>query len=167
MQLYGQPQIPRAVFKETFGRSLRLFCTNLWNKVFCMRQKRFLIYLLTQLIVIVGVVVLFKVADEVKIASVEAGCLFVLLPLLLAWKEFQVAGLQRKWFYLGLLQFWLLFALPILGLRLTHWEAAFSDLSVLGVPGPVLHRFANSSYLMMMLLTAGSYFQKDRVVKPV
>lgn len=125
-----------------------------------MRQKRFLVYLLVQFLVIVSVVLIFKFNSDVKIASVQAGILFVLLPMLLFWKEFQWAGFERKVFYGGLLQFWLFFALPILGLRLANWEASFADLSFLGVPGPTLHRYANSSYMLMMACTAWSYFRK-------
>jgi len=138
----------------------RLFCTNLWNTVLDMRQKRFLAYLAVQAVVIIVVVFIFKLNADVKLASVQAGTLFVLLPLVLGGYEFKKYGLSRKSFYLGLLQFWVLFALPILGLRLLNWETPFSELSFLGVPGPVLHQYANHSYLVMMALTLWNYIRR-------
>lgn len=124
-----------------------------------MRQKRFLIYLLCQAIVIVGVILIFRTASDIKVGSVEAGVLFVLVPMILAFKEYRVAGLQQKIFYFGLVQFWVLFAVPILGLRLSHWESPFSELSLFGVPGTLLHQGANGSYLLWMACTLWCHFR--------
>lgn len=125
-----------------------------------MRQKRFLVYLAGQALVIMAVVFIFKLNSDAKLASVQAGTLFVLLPPVLAAFEFKRGGFSRKSFYLGLLQFWVLFALPILGLRLFNWETPFNELSFLGVPGATLHKFANHSYLVMMALTLWSYVRR-------
>ena len=111
-------------------------------------------------VVIAAVVFIFKLNSDVKLASVQAGVLFVLLPLILGGLEWKKAAFQRKSFYLGLLQFWGFFALPILGLRLLNWDAAFSDLSILGVPGTTLHQFANQSYMLMMALTLWNFIRR-------
>lgn len=125
-----------------------------------MRLKRFLAYLAVQAFVIIAVVFIFKLNADVKLASVEAGTLFVLLPVILGGVEFRKAGFSRKSFYLGLLQFWILFALPILGLRLFNWDIPFNDLSILGVPGTTLHQYANHSYMVMMALTLWNYIRR-------
>lgn len=115
---------------------------------------------------IFGVVATFNLVEDRQIAATEAGTLFVLLPPLLAWKEYKIARLRRRSFYVGLLQFWLFFALPILGLRIFNWDEPFSNLSILGIPGPALHQFANWSYLLMMALTAWNYvFKESSAVK--
>lgn len=124
-----------------------------------MRQKRFLAYLALQAVVIVAVIFIFKLNVDVKLASVQAGTLFVLLPFTLGSYEWKSYGFVRKSFFVGLLQFWVFFALPILGLRLLNWDTAFSDLSFLGVPGPSLHRYANHSYLLMMALSFWNYIR--------
>lgn len=126
-----------------------------------MRQKRFLAYLALQIIVIISVVLLFKLITDAKLASTVAGALFVILPVALGGYEWKRQGLVRKSFFVGLLQFWIFFALPILGLRLLNWEMDFSELSFLGVPGPMLHKFANHSYLLMMALTLWSFIRKQ------
>lgn len=125
-----------------------------------MRQKRFLAYLAVQVLVIISVILIFKLMSDVKIASTVAGVLFVVLPVALGGYEWKGHGFERKIFFAGLLQFWIFFALPILGLRLFNWDAAFSDLSVFGVPGPLLHKYANTSYLIMMALTFTNYLRK-------
>jgi hypothetical protein len=129
-----------------------------------MRQKRFLIYLACQLLVIVGVTLIFKLAEDRQIAATEAGTLFVLLPLLLGFKERKVAGFRRKSFYVGLAQFWLLFALPIFLLRILNWNVPFAELSVLGIPGETMHRYSSSSYMIMMGFTIWNYFRKEESV---
>jgi hypothetical protein len=125
-----------------------------------MRRKIFLAYLAVQALVIMVVVALFKLNADVKIASVQAGTLFVILPVFLGGWEYKKAGLVRKSFFFGLLQFWVLFALPILGLRLLNWETPFNELSLLGVPGTTLHQFANQSYMLMMAFTLWNYIRR-------
>lgn len=142
------------------GRVVSLFCTKLWNTVLDMRQKRFLIYLAIQALVIVAVVAIFKLNTDIKLASVQAGTLFVLLPLFLGGYEAKKFGFRNRAFFAGLLQFWIFFALPILSLRLLNWETPFAELSFLGIPGPALHQYANHSYMVMMVLTLWSYIRR-------
>lgn len=130
-----------------------------------MRQKRFLAYLAVQAAVIVAVVFIFKLGSDVKIASVEAGTLFVVMPVVLFLLEARKHQRAPATFYVGLAQFWFFFALPILGVRLLNWDIPFDQLSVLGVPGPALHHFANDSYVLMMLLTLWSFFQRQPALK--
>lgn len=113
-----------------------------------------------QALVIVAVIFIFKLNTDVKLASVQAGTLFFLLPLALGFLEWKKAGFARRSFYLGLLQFWIFFALPILGLRLLNWDANFSELSILGVPASTLHHYANSSYMLMMALTLWNFLRR-------
>ena len=125
-----------------------------------MRQKRFLAYLVGQAAVIIAVVFIFKLNNDVKLASVQAGTLFVLLPLVLGILEYKKSKLMRVSFYVGLLQFWVFFALPILGLRLMNWDVPFNELSFMGVPGATLHQYANHSYMVMMALTLWNYIRR-------
>ncbi|MBS1971168.1 MAG: hypothetical protein JSU04_12715 [Bdellovibrionales bacterium] len=125
-----------------------------------MRQKRFLAYLAGQAVVIIAVVFIFKLNSDVKLASVQAGTLFVLLPLILGILEYKKSKLARVGFFVGLLQFWVFFALPILGLRLLNWDVPFNELSFMGVPGTTLHQYANHSYMVMMALTLWSYIRR-------
>lgn len=125
-----------------------------------MRQKRFLAYLAGQAVVIIAVVFIFKLNSDAKLASVQAGTLFVLLPLILGILEYKKSKLARISFYVGLLQFWVFFALPILGLRLLNWDVPFNELSFVGVPGTTLHQYANHSYMVMMALTLWNYIRR-------
>lgn len=118
-----------------------------------MRRNRFSVYLILQAVVIALVMVIFKVIADKKVAATVAGVLFVGLPLALMIYENKRAAWSEKIWYLGTLQFWILFALPILGLRIFNWNMDFSELSVLGVPGPLLHQWSSKSYMVWMLIT--------------
>lgn len=132
-----------------------------------MRRNRFSVYLILQAIVIALVMVIFKVVPDRRLASVLAGSLFVVLPLgLMAFELFR-EGFKRWYWFLGTLQFWLLFAVPILGLRLTHWREPFVTLEVFGVPAPFLHQWSSKSYMLWMVVTLGtSWYLNHKMKKP-
>ena len=118
-----------------------------------MRRKTFLQYFVVQVIVIFFVMALFKFIENRQIAATLAGLLFVLVPLALMIKEYMRAGTEENTWFLGILQFWVLFALPILGIRLLNWGVPFDQLSFIGIPGTVLHSWSSKSYTVMMLVT--------------
>lgn len=104
------------------------------------------------------VMLTFRLIPDRKIAATVAGILFVLGPILmvrshrrLPWRP----GPDRLW-WAAVAQFVLLFAIPILGLRLLFWETPFEELRFFGVPGPQWHRLANTSYLIMAVGVLGA-----------
>lgn len=132
-----------------------------------MRRNRFAIYLLLQLLVILAVTLIFRFSEDKKTASVQAGFLFVLLPIFLLNFEVLRYGFLSKLWLAGVMQFWLFFALPILSLRLLHWEDDFANLSMMGVSGPTLHFWSSKSYLLMMLITLWNAWRSHKNKKPV
>lgn len=124
-----------------------------------MRLNPFVKYLISQGIVIVLVVMIFKLIPEKQIAATVAGFLFVLLPPILMTVEYRRAGLSQFWWFVLTMQFWTLFALPILGIRLLNWGVPFDQLSFLGIPGPVLHQWSSKSYMVMMLVTVFGWWR--------
>ncbi|WP_413582378.1 hypothetical protein [Bdellovibrio sp. HCB288] len=112
-----------------------------------------------QALVIVAVIVIFASISEKQIAATVAGVLFVVMPLgLMAWEHKQAQFKEAVW-YAGVLQFWVIFALPILGIRLLNWGVPFDQLTFWGVPGPFLHSWSSKSYMVMMLITAIRWYR--------
>jgi hypothetical protein len=139
-----------------------LSCPEAWSSFLDMGQNRFSIYLMLQAIVIAAVIVIFKVIPDRKIAATIAGVLFVTLPLGLMIYEWSKEKLAHRIWFAGVLQFWILFALPILGLRVFNWETDFSELSFLGVPGATMHAWSSKSYILMMIVTAFTRWYSGR-----
>lgn len=124
-----------------------------------MRRNIFLAYLLAEFVVILCVMALFKFIPDRQIAATCAGTLFVLLPAGMMTAEYRRAGLESLYWFVGVLQFWTVFALPILGLRIFNWGVSFEDLSFLGIRGPLLHQWSSKSYMFMMAITAIYWFK--------
>ncbi|HRO67120.1 MAG TPA: hypothetical protein PL182_06115 [Pseudobdellovibrionaceae bacterium] len=114
------------------------------------------------LLVIPFVMLFFRVIPDRRIAATCAGFLFVGVPLALMifrWKEGGPglsAGPRTLW-WVGTLQFWLFFAVPILGSRLLFWETTFEDFTFFGRSGADWHRYSSKSYLLMVFLILGSH----------
>jgi len=106
--------------------------------------------LIAQVLTIPVVMLIFKIVPEVKLASTLAGVLFVVVPAVgLIW-SLRMKRPRPVWLWIGHLQFWLCFALPIFFMRILNWSTDFSELSFLGVPGPVLHQWSSKSYMIML-----------------
>ncbi len=127
-----------------------------------MRINPFTIYLVVQAIVIVAVVLIFKIIPDKAIAATVAGVLFVVTPAWQMWDQYGRSRFRNKLWYIGELQFWILFALPILGVRLLNWGVEFSELSVFGVPAPLLHQWSSKSYMVMMIATVWHWFKNRK-----
>lgn len=113
-------------------------------------------FLLAQVLTIVAVITLFRTVDDRKIAATVAGFIFVAVPSFFLGWDFKVAArgepLQLIWRF-AVLQFLVLFAIPIFWARVFHWNMEFADISVAGVPAALLHRLSNASFTVMMLGT--------------
>lgn len=105
------------------------------------------------------VMLTFRLIPDRKLAATLAGVLFVLGPIAMIWSHRRLpwrVGIDGLW-WVAVAQFVLLFAIPILGIRLLFWSTPFEELRFFGVPGPQWHRLANTSYLAMAVgvLAAG------------
>jgi uncharacterized membrane protein YjdF len=117
-----------------------------------------------QALVIVAVIAIFAMISDRQVAATVAGVLFVAMPLgLMAW-EHQRAQFEEKTWFAGMLQFWVIFALPILGIRLTNWGVPFDQLSFWGIPGPLLHSWSSKSYMVMMAITAIRWWKLSKKI---
>lgn len=119
-----------------------------------MRRNAFFVYLNIQVVIIALVMVIFKFIVDRQVAATVAGSLFVVLPVVLMGFEYKRAQLKHFYWFLSVMQFWTLFALPIMGIRLLNWGVPFDQLSFLGIAGPFLHHWSSKSYMVMMAVTA-------------
>lgn len=117
-------------------------------------MNRYAIYFLAQVATIFVVTALFALIPDKQFAATIAGILFVGMPaVLLALEVQRRSELHRGIWFFSVLQFWLLFAIPILGLRIFNWNVPFAELSVFGIPGPTMHQWSSKSYFVMMIAT--------------
>lgn len=129
-----------------------------------MRQ-RFLKFLILEVAVIFAVMGFFRFIQDRQIAATFAGSLFVGVPLILMIWEYRSEKLKNWVWFLCAAQFWLLFALPILGMRLLSWGIEFDNLRFMGIPGAQMHAWSSKSYTLMMIATAW-FWIKSFLKKP-
>lgn len=127
-----------------------------------MRRNVFLGYLIAELFVIVSVISIFKIIPNRQIAATIAGFLFMAIPIGMMIWEYRRAGLEHFYWFVAVLQFWTLFAVPIFGLRVLNWGVPFEQLSFLGISGAILHQWSSKSYMVMMAFTLWSWWQSSR-----
>lgn len=124
-----------------------------------MRQNRFLYYLVFQFLTVPMVIAIFKNSTDKKLASLLAASLFLAVCLGSFWWEHRKAQFQSKVFWITGLQFFILFVVPILFLRLVFWEQNFMEIEFLGIRPSELHRYSNQSFLVW---SAGCVFEAVR-----
>lgn len=122
-----------------------------------MRQKIYLGYIAIEIVVIIVVSLLFRLIADRQMAATLAGCIFVIVPPMLMILQLQHSKFSEILWFFAVLQFWIMFALPILGLRLLHWGEPFVQLSLFGISGPTLHAWSSKSYMVMMVMTVRAW----------
>ena len=127
-----------------------------------MRRNAFMGYLAAEIIVILLVMLSFRWIEDRQVAATFAGALFVILPLGMWTLELRHREPQRRLWLASLLQFWIFFALPIMGLRVFNWGVPFDQLSLFGIPGPFLHQWSSKSYMVMVGFTAWEAWKSFR-----
>lgn len=130
-----------------------------------MIRQRYSLFLLLQAFVIIAVTMIFKSITDRQIAATVAGTLFIIIPVGLMFWEFKANKFNNKIWFAGALQFLILFALPIMGLRLLNWNVPFEYLSFLGIKGPALHEWSSRSYLVWMIITFITSFKANQALK--
>ena len=130
-----------------------------------MRQKKYLYDLVIQFLLIGVVIMLFKTNPSKLQASYWAGVLFVLMPLSMMSREWIFYRFTNRIWWAGVLQFWLLFAIPILILRILNPDTSLNEVSVGGMPVSIWHQISNMSYILLIAVTGWSawkYRKKEK-----
>lgn len=127
-----------------------------------MRKKLYRFEFFIMAIWIVAVILFFKLIPSKQIASLFTGVGFVLIPSAFIFVEFKKASKAIS--HLVVLTIFLLFsALPIFLGRIFYWGQDFNDLSILGIPLGLIHKYSNGLYLVMMLSALYQiYFGKEK-----
>lgn len=115
------------------------------------QRSRYRNYLSVQVVVMIGVMASFKLIPEKQVAAVVAGLLFLVSSLGILYFEMKHADYKKRFTFWGTLAFVLACAIPILALRLLNWGVPFEELSVLGIPGPEIHKFSNYMFFLMVI----------------
>ena len=127
-----------------------------------MRTKKYLYDFFIQILLILFVMYLFKTSPSRIQASFWAGALFVLMPISMMMREWMFFRGKNKLWWACVLQFWLLFAIPIFALRIIYSHTSLSEVSVGPVPVELWHKISSGSYVILMAATLWSWWKTRR-----
>jgi len=130
-----------------------------------MRKKKYLYDFVIQILLIGAVIMLFQKSPNKIQASFWASALFVMMPLSMMSREWILFRFSNKVWWGAVLQFWLLFAIPIMTMRILHPRVSLSEVTLGGVPINLWHQLSNISFLFLMSATLWSwwyYRQKEK-----
>lgn len=125
------------------------------------RIRKNLIYaFLLEVLTLPLVILIFKFVEPRKIAGLLAGNWFLVLAIIvyLLIKDYPGRSYAR-W---GLLAHVLLATLPLLILRLVFWNLEFSEISIFGISGTLIHRTSEKVFLLLVLGTVIDFFRLVR-----
>lgn len=109
------------------------------------------IYLFVHVIIVLLVILTFRIVPDRKIASLLASSLFLGGSFWVIWSEVRIRFFWKRFSFYGAVIFLLVSALPIVSLRLLHWDQNFSDIHFLGFSGNDLHQFSNKVFVAMLI----------------
>ena len=125
-------------------------------------SRLFLLFLLAEIATIAIVVLIFRMIPDRLVGGAVAGSVFVLLGSWIVGTGLLIRPVRRSFtFYLGGLHLFFV-ALPMMITRFLNWAQAFSEIRVLGLPGPVFHRLSTFVYLAMIIGTTIDFWRMRR-----
>lgn len=109
--------------------------------------------LLMQILVIIGVIALFRFIPDRKIASIFTTFLFITLSAILCYSEFTKPKRWRNPLFISSGIFLFLIAIPLAISRFLNWEMDFSQIKVWWIEGPKFHGISNYFFILMIVTT--------------
>ncbi len=116
-------------------------------------MNRFFIYLVIQVSVVIGVTLSFKFIPDIQFAASVAGVLFLLSTLYILVKEIRQRSKKPSILLLNGV-FFLFFCIPIFALHWIHYGTPLDQLSIFGVSGQLLHKWASPMMSLCILAAA-------------
>ena len=118
------------------------------------QMKKYGMRLVAELIVVALVPLIFRFIENRLYAGMVAGTVFILVGLYVIWPGVRQPD-ERKCFsfWAGLLHL-VVSGLPLLVTRVLNASSKFEDVMVLGLPGPVFHRFSTAIFSVLLIATS-------------
>ncbi len=130
-----------------------------------MRKMKYIYDLVVQVFLVLVVIYLFQTNPNKIVASFWAGALFVLLPSSMMMREWLFFKKSNKVWWLGAIQFLVLFAIPIFVLRVLNPHVSLETLEPGGEFIKVWHRLSNLSYCVFVGVTIYSIWMGHKTQK--
>ncbi len=118
-----------------------------------MMRKKFLMFLVLEVLLTLAVIIIFKTIEDRSIAGVIAGSLFLSFGFFIIYSLTQTKFYMRAFSFYGALVHLGMGAIPLLATRLMNWGIPHEELLILGVPAPIFHKIAEKIFVILILCT--------------
>lgn len=116
------------------------------------RRWRIVLEVILLIMHIALVMAIFRWIEDRKIAGVVAGGFFLEIGVVVMALEWWWGRGPRSLAFWAAAIFLVGSAIPVMALRLTHWEVPFDEIQWLGVTGRQLHQMSNGTYIAILLM---------------
>lgn len=127
-------------------------------------SNRYLIYALYFLLTIPAVILLFKLIEPKKLASIFATILFITCSILPLWGELKNKT-KNSFVLFASSGFLVLFSLPMIIVRLLNYDTDFSELNIGPLTGPEFHKYSNYGFIILLCSTIIDFIQTKRLLQ--
>lgn len=119
-----------------------------------MNRLDLIVFLILEVLAIAWAGVVFNIFESRLTAGLMAGLYFVGSGLYILWR---VARWPDRWrsftLYPALVHVFVI-SIPMMVVRFAQTQAAFEDVHIWGLPGPVFHRLSTTVFLILIIATA-------------
>ncbi len=113
-----------------------------------------------EILVIIAVPFIFKWIEPKKIAALFAGTLFVILGVTVLVGCLKHKSLRRSpLLFLGLIHLFVL-SVPMLAMRIYHFDLDFDQISIFGMAGPDYHHYSVWVFMALMIATLYEWIRR-------
>lgn len=127
-----------------------------------MRRQDFILFLALELVAIVWAGAVFSIFESRLLAGAMAGGYFAGFGLYMLWRLFKVSHTRRFLSLYPLLVHIFVISLPMLAFRFYQYQAAFEDVKIWGLEGPVFHRLSTTVFSLLIAATVADLIRSKK-----
>jgi len=118
-----------------------------------MNRRDLITFLILQIIAIVWAGLVFRIFDSRLLAGFMAGAYFVGSGLYMLWRVWRWPDRIKALTLYPLAVHVFIISIPMMIVRLARTQAAFEDIQIWGLPGPVFHRLSTTVFMILIIAT--------------
>ncbi len=118
-----------------------------------MNRKDFWLFLVLELIAIFWAGAVFRIFDSRLLAGAMAGSYFAGFGLFMLWRLVRAPDTRKYFSLYPLLIHVFVISLPMMAFRFYQYSAAFEDVKIWGLEGPVFHRLSTTVFSFLIVAT--------------
>lgn len=119
-----------------------------------MNRRDLIVFLVLELVAVAWAALVFQIFESRLVAGLAAGTYFVGSGAYILWRLWHWPNRLRSFTLYPALVHVFVISIPMMVVRFAQTQAAFEDILIWGLPGPVFHRLSTTVFLVLIIATA-------------